>query len=407
MKRLISLCTALVLFILLFPAQSSAADDVFVATNNMVLPMTDAMPIKSGGVWYVDYHCFTSGDLKVNSSYNGDSRTLVLYTWDTTLVFNLDKYTAYNTTDNIEHQQWSFSSRGTIYVPAQFTAQQLGITYSYIDSASVIRFRTSSNLNDQMFAYIAKNKIPDLIAQYNASKNPGADSSDTTDSDRKPPAVNPNGNTPSASDNDTDQEVTVQKRVYLTFDIRSGKNNTAILDALSQYGMAATFFVQGDTLAAQDDSIRRMAASRHAIGIAGYSGNVQIFTSPDKMLEELSQTNALLYQIAHMKTRLVRVPGGSSQMNTASADALVGAGYRYWDWTLDATLGRANSTASRISRNVVNSLNSRDYAVILLTDSNQTVDALPAILKYLSENNCIVSTLSVLDSPYNQRGDTR
>jgi len=399
MKRLIALFCALVLFIYISPSPTSAAGEVFVATNNMILPLTDAMPMKSGGAWYVDYNCFTSGDLKVSSSYNSDSRTLVLYTWDTTLVFNLDDHTAYNTKDNVMHSQTVLSSHGTFYVPAQFTASQLGIIYSYIDTASCIRFRSTSKLTDEMFAYIVKSKIPELIAQYNASKTP---STNTVPSTSSPSGANNSG---TQTEND---EVTVQKRVFLTFDILSGENNNAILDVLYRYRMPATFFITGNTLLSNDDSIRRMTIQGHEIGILGFSGTAEAFSSPETMLNELKQANNLLYGIAHTKTRLVRIPGGSkATLSAQCADSLTGSGYRYWDWTIDANNSRTSASANRIANTVINTLKNRTHAIIRLTDSQQTISALPKILSYLKEKNCVVSTLSILDSPTNQRNDYR
>lgn len=405
MKRFASLLLAFALFICLFPAPSYAANEVFVATNNMILPLTDAMPTMSGGAWYVDYKCFTSGDLKVSSSYNSDSRTLVLYTWDTTLVFNLSENTAYNTSDNIKYSKRAFASNGTYYVPAQFTASQLGFKYSYIESASCIRFRSTSNLTDEMFSYIVKSKIPELLAQYNASKSPSTQIT--------PPESSENSSTapsdPSSDiDNESENQVTVQKRVYLTFDVTSGDNIDGILDMLNRYRMSATFFLNGNILAKHDNAVRRIAINGHALGIRGFSGEAGAFSSVDSMLKDLNQANSKLFEITRMKSRIVRIPGGSSNtLSKNTADALVAAGYRYWDYTLDANAGRTSPSASRISSTVINALNTRSYAIIRFTDSAQTVSALPKILSYLKENNCVVSTISVLDSPNNTRRDSR
>lgn len=365
----------------------------------MILPLTDAMPIKSGGVWYVDYNCLTSGDLKVSSSYNADSRTLVLYTWENTLVFNLDERTAYNTKDNIKHSQNVLSTHGTFYVPAQFTASQLGIIYSYIDSASCVRFRTTSKLTDSMFSYIVKSKIPELIAQYNASKAPENSPSGSQQQGQGSSGTQSSGGA---------EEVTVQKRVFITFDIHSGEYNKAILDALSRRRMKATFFLSGNTLLANDDTVRRMVVDGHEIGISGFFNDSKTFSTPETMLNELSKTNDLLYEISHVKSHLVRVPNGSkSTLSSQCADALINSGYRYWDWTINANGGYSNPSANRISNTVINSLKKQTYAVIRFTDSAQTVSALNKILDYLRDNNCVVSTLSVLDTPTNQRGDRR
>ena len=87
MKRI--LVFILILVLSLLPISTNAANEVFVGINNAMLPLHDAMPIQSGGVWYMDYLDFTRGDLGINASYNADLGTVVFYNWDITLVFNV------------------------------------------------------------------------------------------------------------------------------------------------------------------------------------------------------------------------------------------------------------------------------------------------------------------------------
>ena len=255
-------------------------------------------------------------------------------------------------------------------------------------------------MTDSMFSYIVKSKIPELIAQYNASKAPANNSSGS-----QQPVQNSSGTQSSTSGS---EEVTVQKRVFLTFDILSGENNKAILDALSKYKMKATFFLSGNTILSNDDTVRRMTVDGHEVGISGFSNDAQAFSAPETMLSDLSKTNDLLYEVSHIKSHLVRVPNGSkATLSQSCADALINSGYRFWDWTINANGGYTTPSASRISNTVINTLKKQTYAVIRFTDSAQTVSALNKILDYLSDNNCVVSTLSVLDTPTNQLGDRR
>ena len=113
MKRILPIILVLVLLIL--PMNSSAANEVFVGINNAMLSLTNAMPTTSGGVWYMDYMDFTRGDLGISASYNKDLGTVVLYNWDTTLVFNVNNGTVKN--GNTEYSQRSFSRNGTIAAP--------------------------------------------------------------------------------------------------------------------------------------------------------------------------------------------------------------------------------------------------------------------------------------------------
>ena len=178
-KRIFSLLLTLIFILPLFP-HSIATGNTYVAINNSLLPITEAMPIKSDGIWYIDYRCFTDSELSVNGSYNPDSQTLALYTWDYTLAFNLMSGTVTNKTTDTSYSQWAFHSNGTIYVPAKFVAKQLGMTYSYMQSVNVLRIKTSNVLQDSMFTYIARDEIPRLIDRKNSSKKQTQQSSPQT-----------------------------------------------------------------------------------------------------------------------------------------------------------------------------------------------------------------------------------
>ena len=89
MKRSTALILIVCILSLLVAVPTAAQGEIFVAAGNTVLPLTDAMPIKSNGAWYVDYRCFTEGTLKLSASYNASEKKLVLYDWDTTLIFDI------------------------------------------------------------------------------------------------------------------------------------------------------------------------------------------------------------------------------------------------------------------------------------------------------------------------------
>ena len=114
MKRITALLIMIVIIISVLPGPGFAAGEIVFATNNLMLPLTDAMP-KSGGVWCVDYNS-TSGDLKVSSAYNEQKKTLCS-TPGTPLIFNMENTTAYTTDEMIAHKQWCFAYNGTLYVP--------------------------------------------------------------------------------------------------------------------------------------------------------------------------------------------------------------------------------------------------------------------------------------------------
>ncbi len=384
MRRLCAVTLTICILALLFVLPSGAEGEVFVAAGNTVLPLTDAMPIRSSGVWYIDYQCFTKGNLKVNSSYNAAERTLVLYTWDTTLIFDLDTTTAYTSSEKIHYKAVSFTASNTVYVPAQFTAQMLGLEYIYLSDLPLIRIKRSSDIPNNMFIYIAKNAMPGLWEAYNASKN----SQSTTPQTQTPPINN-----------------SEKKNVRLTFNITNGKNLPQILNALSRYGYRATFFVQGSAVSNCEDALRRAVAYGHTLGTLSENGSADFLTDAETLENALTLANERLFEVAKTKTRLVRVPDGSKTLSQETVNTLISLGYRIWDDNITPT----GTTASRIYSSAISGLSKsgRTTTTLTLTDSDVAVNALSRILSYLNTNKYNTYTVTLLDTPINDISEKR
>ena len=436
MKRIIALILILCISSLFVVLPTSAEGEVYVSAGNIVLPLSGALPIRSSGVWYIDYQCFTKGSLGVNTSYNATDGLLVLYTWDTTLIFDLKATVAYTAADRIQYKAVSFVSNGTVYVPVQFTAQMLGFDYTYFSDLPMIRIKKSGDIQDNMFMYIAENEIAEL---KNASASqpvtpadrPGGNSSVTPHpesdsvSSSKPsgdPVSNPGSSGSTSGDtmeqspseqtspqvNDekkkNEEDVPDTKNIKLTFNITDGTKLTKILEALSAYGYHATFFIRGNTINSCENEIRRAIVSGHTIGILSYNGD-EDFSLPDEELEDLlSKTNRSLFEISKTKTRLLRVPGRSSSLSDGRADMLISLGYRLWD----SDFTPSGNYASTVYNSTISKLKSpaKDM-VIEFSDSDIHIKALPRILRYLKTNNHNISRIELLDIPVNNIGDKR
>ncbi len=373
MKRLMALILIVCILSLLVAVQTSAQGEIFVAAGNTVLPLTDAMPIKSNGAWYIDYRCFTEGTLNLSASYNASEKKLVLYNWDITLIFDLTTATAYTVHDNVEYRAATVAAAGTVYVPVQFTAQIFGFSYAYHQNLSLIRVMREDDIPYSMFRYIAKNAMPELLETYNAQKK--AEQEKQQAQANRPQSENIKSGT-----------------LRLTFNIASGENFTKILNQLSQYGRRATFFINQNAIPKCENEIRRAIVQGHSIGI--------LAESPD----ELSVTNAKLFDIAKTKTRLVRFKNGSSSLSKENVDKVIAAGYRLWD----ADITPSETSASKIYSNAVSKLKASSRSPVLaLSDSDMGVSALGRILSYLSSQNYSAYIINILDTPINQISERR
>ncbi|MBR5479563.1 MAG: hypothetical protein IKU84_05245 [Clostridia bacterium] len=355
MKRVISLLIAL--SFLLVPMYTSAANEVFVGINNVMLPLDNAMPFYSNGAWYIDYLDFTRGDLGISASYNKDLGTAVLYNWDVTLVFNVGKGTAYKE-GGTQYNQRSFFRNGTVYVPAAFVSEQFGVTFSHISEVNTLRFRTTSSMSDTMFTYIAKNRIPDLLAAYKMSQSAASQ-------DNSPPVIQPGNDTNTGSENDIKNNV-----VYITVNIKSSEKLNEIATVLTNYNLPATLFISKDAMK-DDNLVRRLCSSRNSIGIFANSTG------------EASLANDFLFAIAKRKTRLLRADGKLT-------DAEVN-GYRQWGASLDAR--------SRNAAQTNNMLNTRNNTVLLFDDSEASIARLKSVLAHINKQKFVVRTIDIMTNP--------
>ncbi len=392
MKKTVSLILIVCIFTLLFALPAGADGEVFVAAGNTVLPLTDAMPIRSSGVWYIDYQCFTKGSLSVNSSYNAAERMLVLYTWDTTLIFDLNKTVAYTATEKIPYKAVSFAASGTVYVPVQFTAQMLGFEYSYLSELPMIRIKRSSDIPNNMFTYIAQNEIPDLLAAYKASKEQQSAGSVAPPQQSQPEDDNP-------------EDGTTRKNIRLSFNITDGKKLKGILDALSRYGYRATFFIQGSAIPECDNELRRAVCAGHAIGTLSQNGDSDFSAGGDTMATSLDLANENLFEAVKAKTRLLRVPAGSKSLSKDTVDHIISLGYRIWD----GHIFPQGNTSSRVYSSAISRLEATTLTVPVLTlsDSDIHTGALTRLLRYLNTNNYRTYTITFLDSPVNDISEKR
>ncbi len=380
MKRLIAICIALVLILTLIPLASSSQGHVFVAAGNTVLPLTKSYPINSGGLWYIDYQCFAEGALGVSCSYNSSEATLVLYNWDTTLIFDINKQTAYTAKEKTTYKQWAFVRNGTVYVPVEFTAQTLGLEYYYFPELPLIRIKKSDSIPNNMFFYIAKARIPDLVDAYNLNNAPQGTQS---------------GNTQGAGSSE-DADSTETKPIYLTFNIENSKNFDAILSRLSQYGIKATFFIKGSLLPECGNELRRAVVLGHSVGTLSENGASDFSATEDALKENILLANEKMFKVSKIKTKLVRSPS-EEELSDSKQKLLEDMGYRIW-----TSGGKASgSSSSAIYNSVVRQLGKKsNSAFITLDDSDITLSALRRICDYLTSNKYSFRIITILDNPF-------
>lgn len=187
-------------------------------------------------------------------------------------------------------------------------------------------------------------------------------------------------------------------KVYLTFDDGPSANTDQILDILDEYGVKATFFVVGKE--GYNDQYRRIVEEGHTLGMHSYSHVYRdIYESVEAYGQDLEKLHTYLYELTGVDSRIVRLPGGSS--NTVSKDkiqdiiAYLGQqGMTYYDWNVssgDAASGYVS--AQQIADNVLNHVSEHHTSIVLMHDAsgkNTTMEALPIILEKILESDNMV-----------------
>lgn len=184
-------------------------------------------------------------------------------------------------------------------------------------------------------------------------------------------------------------------KVCLTFDDGPSGYTDDILDILDDYGIKATFFINGHE--GYEDALKRIVAEGHSIGMHSYSHSYrQVYKNLDSFADDLYEIQSYIYETTGVVCDIYRFPGGSSNHvsnmdMTDCIDYLHAKGIEYYDWNVsasDAVVGGAS--VNTIVNNVMREISGAetDTIIILLHDSGDkrtTVEALPIIIEKIAD----------------------
>ncbi|MCL2747781.1 MAG: polysaccharide deacetylase family protein [Oscillospiraceae bacterium] len=448
MKKHISLCLAAALFVVMAAVPSAvpaaAAPDVFFAAiDYTVLPLSDAtMPLYAGDKLFAPTAVFAAPESGlVFWEGNGGHYIHLFSRGNGMLVFDLVSGNSFDG-NYTPYPYKALRQNGRVYLPVDAVCDYFDLSYAVLaaEHGPLLRLRvTSSEVFDIMFLQASNNILRRTYYNYLAtlttpsptpapvpsapasapaptapspSLQPTATPAVTTPRPPPPPSPSP---APTASPSPPPSETPsppapfIRERAYLTFsDGPAPGISHQILDLLDRYGAGATFFLCGEMLPGNEDAVRRMIGAGHAVGLQSYTHTPAFYQSPESMLGELGRANDLLESITMYRSRLVRAPFGSVPLMTEElCQAMTDGGYRFWDWNIDGDPAETRPTADKISAGVIADLQARRYTgapIILLHESQNTLEALPAILSYMVENNYIFSVCTENERPFNFLG---
>lgn len=190
---------------------------------------------------------------------------------------------------------------------------------------------------------------------------------------------------------------TNEKIAFLTFDDGPSSNTKKILDILKQYGIKATFYVNGTK---STDIYKRIVNEGHVIGNHTYSHDYsKIYQSVDAFFEDFYKLEDIIYETTGIRPKIVRLPGGSNNqvswkyggkgLMSEITKELIARGYSYFDWNVDSADASATVVEKdKIVKNVINGCKGKNTVNILMHNSSPkttTVEALPEIIEELQK----------------------
>lgn len=268
----------------------------------------------------------------------------------------------------------------THYVPAKTACEVLGLKFeTYDDPENGIR---AARVSDSK----AKMTLAELVKAYSPTKNEPEKEETITPVTPSPDTDKDNPVKPEIQD-DPYSKVGV-RYMYLTFDSMPDYNTDKILDTLKDKGVKAVFFLTKDRILANPDTVRRIIAEGHSVGIAfTFEQHPDSSIQNQAIINNINQANNALKLVAKMKTRYVRSLQGYFGLADADSfkDVLDSAGYEAFDWNIDAGIVQ-NYTKANLDALVSNivGVNPRFERVLFIKfgTSAGTPELLKALLEF-------------------------
>lgn len=340
---------------------------IFTIVNDELLPLNySTMPYMYNSVVYVPYAVFTDY-LDIRSMYNAKGDVLILGNSEKTLFFDMKNETAYDDKD-YAYVRKAVTYNGLIYVPARFTAEFFGLTYSYDYEIPVVRLRgADSTYSDASIKTYYEQEFVTRLEAYQQA----------------PPE-------------EPDPETATPAPVYFMFTGELNDYTNVILDTLENYGIRAMFFLNAETIRTHEDIVRRIYVAGHMIGISAASG---VPETPETLLASFDAANNALFSVLRTVSRSVYLPGGSRNeaYDASYFDALTAAGYQYWDFTIIAEDYLDYASGTNVRDSVIEELISVEFVQTLAMHSTQAAaEALPELLDYISDRDGTVVSADCL-----------
>lgn len=373
-RRIIAALCAIALLATLLCTPGAATQNVcFTAVNDSLLELqSGAMPAWINGLLYVPGTVFdrsvTKVDLGMQYTYSRNSNTVTLYNLRQMLVFDLAKGNSYDQISGKVMSARAVNRNGRIYLPVVAVCDFFDLDHHYTQTRSgyLLRIRNDAAwLSNETFQDAASTEMANQLQRYLDSLKPV---------DPPAPPTSPAPPTPPVeSPDDVTQPENPRVQVCIGVRCTTGEGLRTILDAMDRAGWRGAFFFEPDIIAEQDDLVRRVVGSGHAVGLLTQSEDAVTGR------QQLQQGNRLLALTARTAATAVFAP--EEQRQELEKDNWV-----CWRDTQNGSVRTSERAASYVQR-MVNALgDGRRTVYLTLDDSAATARVITALLERLEED---------------------
>jgi len=164
-----------------------------------------------------------------------------------------------------------------------------------------------------------------------------------------------------------------------------------MLDIFEENGVKITFFIEGRWAENYPDLLKLIHSKGHEIGNHGYSHAHHSKLSFDENLNEIKKAEEAIKRIIGVKTELFAPPYGEFGQQTLKATNALN--YKLIMWTID-TIDWKKPGANYIINKVIK--NAGNGKIVLMHPTQDTITALPTIIKDLQQKGYKITTVSDL-----------
>lgn len=163
-----------------------------------------------------------------------------------------------------------------------------------------------------------------------------------------------------------------------------------MLQIFNENNIKITFFPTGKWAEKNEDMLKLIYKNGHEIGNHGYNHLDYDKLGYEKNKEEIQKSHDIIKAILGIEPKYFAPPSGAFNDNTIKASRDLG--YDLILWSIDTIDWREDSVKNVIIDRVINK--AHNSAIVLMHPKEETVKALPEIIKYLNENGYKIGTVS-------------